>query len=51
MSPPVAPTLKDTPGDADLLADKLDAFERWHAARATLQILPFLVLLWALVSM
>ena len=48
---PIMLAIKDTSDDADLLADKLDAFERWHAARATLQILTFLVLLWALVSM
>jgi hypothetical protein len=33
-----------------LLAGKLEAFETWHAARAALQALTFLVLLWALVS-
>lgn len=47
---PIMLGIKDTPDDAALLTDKLEAFERWHAARAALQVLTFLVLLWALVS-
>lgn len=46
---PVMLSLKDTPDDAAILAAKLDRFARWHAVRATVQILTFFVLLWALV--
>ena len=38
-----------TPDDETLLAPLLDRFARWHAVRATLQVLVFFVLLWALV--
>jgi hypothetical protein len=37
-----------TPDDDALLAPLLDRFARWHAVRATLQVLTFFVLLWAL---
>ena len=46
-----APTMlrvSKTPDDAALLSALLDRFARWHALRATLQILTFLLLLWAL---
>lgn len=46
---PAMLSLKDTPDDEALLKPKLDRFERWQALRATLQVLTFLVLLWALV--
>lgn len=46
---PTMLSLKNTPDDEALLKPKLDHFERWQAARATLQVLTFLVLLWALV--
>ncbi|MBA2681583.1 MAG: DUF1772 domain-containing protein [Ktedonobacteraceae bacterium] len=46
---PVMLSLKDTPDDAALLKAKLDRFARWHAIRATFQVLAFFVLLWALV--
>ncbi|HEV2238919.1 MAG TPA: hypothetical protein VGR57_19835, partial [Ktedonobacterales bacterium] len=38
-----------TPDDEALLAPLLDRFARWHVVRATLQVLTFFVLLWALV--
>jgi hypothetical protein len=38
------------PDDAGVLERRLDAFARWHAVRAALQILTFFVLLWALAS-
>ncbi len=38
-----------TPDDEALLSPLLDRFARWHAVRATLQVLTFFVLLWALV--
>jgi hypothetical protein len=40
--------IKDAPDDEALLASKLDRFARWHAMRATFQVLAFFVLLWAL---
>jgi hypothetical protein len=46
---PVMLSLKDAPDDEALLMAKLDRFARWHAARATFQVLAFFVLLWALV--
>jgi len=46
---PVMLSLKDVPDDEALLRAKLDRFARWHAVRATFQVLTFLVLLWALV--
>ena len=36
------------PDDAGILGKRLDAFARWHAVRAALQVLTFFVLLWAL---
>ena len=45
---PVMLSIKDTPDDEALLMAKLDRFARWHAVRATFQILTFFVLLWAL---
>ena len=38
-----------TPDDEALLAPLLDRFARWHALRATLQVLTFFVMLWAVV--
>jgi len=46
---PVMLSLKNTPDDEALLKPKLDRFERWQVIRATLQVLTFFVLLWALV--
>jgi len=46
---PVMLSIKDAPDDEALLTLKLDRFARWHAVRATFQVLAFLVLLWALV--
>ncbi len=46
---PVMLSLKDAPDDEALLMAKLDRFARWHAFRATFQVLAFFVLLWALV--
>lgn len=46
---PVMLSLKDAPDDEAILATKLGRFARWHAVRATFQILTFFVLLWALV--
>lgn len=46
---PVMLRVGKTPDNAALLAPLLDRFTRWHAVRATLQVLTFLVLLWALV--
>lgn len=46
---PVMLSLKDAPDDEALLMAKLDRFARWHAVRATFQVLAFFVLLWALV--
>ena len=45
---PVMLSIKDTPDDEALLRAKLDRFARWHAVRATFQVLTFFVLLWAL---
>lgn len=42
-------SLKDAPDDEALLKAKLDRFARWHAVRATFQVLAFLVLLWILI--
>jgi hypothetical protein len=41
-------SLKEAPDDAALLMAKLDRFARWHAVRATFQVLAFFVLLLAL---
>lgn len=46
---PVMLSLKATPDDEAILATKLDRFARWHAVRATFQVLTFFVLLWVLV--
>ena len=46
---PIMLRVGKTPDDATLLAPLLDRFARWHAVRATLQVLTFLVLLWGLV--
>jgi hypothetical protein len=45
---PVMLSIKDTPDEEAILAAKLDRFARWHAFRATFQVLAFFVLLWAL---
>jgi hypothetical protein len=45
---PVMLSLKDTPDDEALLTAKLDRFAHWHTVRATVQVLAFFVLLWAL---
>ncbi len=44
---PVMLSLKDLPDDEAVLTAKLDRFARWHAVRATFQVLTFFVLLWA----
>jgi len=46
---PIMLSIKDAPDDETLLRVKLDRFARWHAVRATFQVLTFFVLLWALV--
>jgi hypothetical protein len=46
---PVMLSIKDTPDDEAILTAKLDRFARWHAVRATFQVVAFFVLLWALV--
>jgi hypothetical protein len=46
---PVMLSIKDAPDDEALLTAKLDRFARWHATRATFQVLTFFVLMWALV--
>src|SRR5579864_90831 len=38
---PVMLSLKDAPDDEALLTAKLDRFARWHAVRATFQVLAF----------
>ena len=45
---PIMLQVGKTPDNEALLAALLDRFARWHALRATLQILTFLLLLWAL---
>ena len=47
---PVMLSLKNTPDDEAVLTAKLDRFERWQAVRATLQVLTFFVLMWALIA-
>jgi hypothetical protein len=47
---PVMLSLKDAPDDETILAAQLDRFARWHAVRATFQVLAFFVLLWVLAS-
>src|SRR2546421_8678042 len=46
---PIMLSIKDIPDDEAILMAKLDRFARWHAVRATFQVLTFCVLLWALV--
>jgi hypothetical protein len=46
---PVMLSLKDTPDDEAVLRAKLNRFARWHALRATFQVLTFFILVWALV--
>ncbi len=46
---PIMLSIKDAPDDEALLRVKLDRFARWHAVRATFQVLTFFVLLLALV--
>ncbi len=45
---PIMVRVSKTPDDDALLAPLLDRFARWHAVRATLQVLTFFALLWAL---
>jgi hypothetical protein len=45
---PLMLSLKDAPDDEALLSVKLDRFARWHAVKASFQVLTFFVLLWAL---
>jgi hypothetical protein len=44
---PIMLRVGKTPDEAALLAPLLDRFARWHELRATLQVLTFFVLLWA----
>jgi hypothetical protein len=46
---PVMLSLSHTPDDETILTAKLDKFELWSAVRMTLQVLTFLVLIWALI--
>jgi hypothetical protein len=46
---PIMLQVGKTPDDEALLATLLDRFARWSAERATLQVLTFFVMLWALV--
>lgn len=46
---PVMLSFKDAPDDEAVLSTKLNRFVRWHALRATFQVLTFFILLWALV--
>jgi hypothetical protein len=46
---PIMLSLKNAPDDDALLAAKLDRVARWHALRATLQVVAFFVLLWGVV--
>jgi hypothetical protein len=45
---PIMVRVSKTPNDDALLAPLLDRFARWHGLRATLQVLTFFVMLWAL---
>jgi Domain of unknown function (DUF1772) len=47
---PIMLSIKDTPDDEAHLRAKLDRFARWHALRATVQIVTFFILLWAMAS-
>jgi hypothetical protein len=46
---PLMLSLKATPDDEAFLSAKLDRFAHWHAIRATLQVLAFFLLVWALI--
>jgi hypothetical protein len=46
---PIMLRVGKTPDDEALLAPLLDRFARWSEVRATLQVLTFFVMLWALV--
>jgi hypothetical protein len=46
---PLMLSIRNTPDDEAILTTILDGFARWHAVRATLQVLTFFILLWALV--
>lgn len=46
---PTMLSLKTTTDDEATLGQKLDRFERWHAVRATFQVLTFFLMLWAVV--
>jgi hypothetical protein len=46
---PIMLRVGKTPDDEALVSPLLDRFAWWHALRATLQVLTFFVLLWALV--
>ena len=46
---PVMLSIKDAPDVETMLNTKLERFARWHAVRATFQVLAFFVLLWVLV--
>jgi hypothetical protein len=46
---PIMLRVGKTPDDEALLAPLLDRFARWSDVRATLQVLTFFVMLWALV--
>lgn len=48
---PIMLQVGKAPDNEALLSALLDRFARWHAVRATLQVLTFLLLLWALVAM
>jgi hypothetical protein len=43
-------SLRNTTDDEALLTGALDRFARWHTVRAVLQLLNFLMLLWAVVA-
>jgi hypothetical protein len=45
---PVMLSIKDAPDDQAILTAKLDRFARWHAVRASFQVVAFFVLLWVL---
>ncbi len=46
---PLMLSLKNATDDEALLSAKLDRFAHWHAVRATLQVLAFFLLVWALI--
>jgi hypothetical protein len=47
-APPML-SIRDAPDAEAILSAKLDRFARWHAVRATFQVLTFFILLWAVV--